>query len=66
MDAHAERSMRVHWFGCGVRMPELQSLASGGSGRGGEASAAAQPSTGGRACGTTGAALGGWSKKTRG
>ena len=21
VDAHAERSMRVHWFGCGVRLP---------------------------------------------
>ena len=33
---------------------------------GGEAFAAAQPATGGRSSGTTGAALGGWSKKTRG
>ena len=48
MDAHAERITRVHWFGCGVRMPSPQGLASGGSGRGGEASAAAQPATGGR------------------
>ena len=31
---------------------------------GGEASAASQPTTGGRS--TTGAGLGGWSKKTRG
>ena len=34
MDAHAERSTRVHWFGCGVRMPSPQGLASGGNGRG--------------------------------
>src|SRR6187399_1994120 len=40
--------MRVHWFGCGVRMPSPQGLASGGNSRGGEASAAAQPATGGR------------------
>ena len=48
MDAHAERSTRVHWFGCGVRLPSPQGLASGGSSRGGEASMAAQPTTGGR------------------
>ena len=40
--------MRVHWFGCGVRLPSPQGLASGGNSRGGEASAAAQPDTGGR------------------
>ena len=40
--------MRVHWFGCGVRLPSPQGLASGGSSRGGEASAAAQPAMGGR------------------
>ena len=34
MDAHAERSTRVHWFGCGVRMPSPQGLASGGNSRG--------------------------------
>ena len=34
VDAHAERSMRVHWFGCGVRLPSPQGLASGGSSRG--------------------------------
>ena len=34
VDAHAERSMRVHSFGCGVRLPLLQGLASGGSSRG--------------------------------
>ena len=38
----------VHWFGCGVRLPSLQGLASGGNSRGDEASAAAQPATGGR------------------
>ena len=48
MDAHAERSTRVHWFSCGVRLPLPQGLASGGSSRGGEASAAAQPATGDR------------------
>ena len=48
MDAHAERSTRVHWFGCGVRLPSPQGLASGGNSRGGEASAAAQLATGGR------------------
>ena len=48
MDAHAERSTRVHWFGCGVRLPSPQGLASGGSSRGDEASTAAQPATGGR------------------
>ena len=40
--------MRVHWFGCGVRLPSPQGLASGGNSRGGEASAAAQPAMGGR------------------
>ena len=40
--------MRVHWFGCGVRLSSLQGLASCGNSRGGEASAAAQPATGGR------------------
>ena len=48
MDAHAERSKRVHWFGCGVRLPSPQGLASGGNSRGGEASAAALPPTGDR------------------
>ena len=58
MEARAERSTRVHWFGCGVRLLSLQNnrgvgewrdgLASGGSSRGGEASAASQPATGGR------------------
>ena len=48
MEARAERSTRVHWFGCGVRMLSPQGLASGGNSRGGEASAAAQPTTGGR------------------
>src|SRR4051812_34880864 len=40
--------MRVHSFGCGVRLPSPQGLASGGNSRGGEASTAAQPATGGR------------------
>src|SRR3954469_6017095 len=42
VDAHAERSTRVHWFGCGVRLPSPQGLASGGGSRGDEASSAAQ------------------------
>ena len=46
MEARVETSMRVHWFGCGVRLPSPQGLASGGNSRGGEASAAAQPDTG--------------------
>ena len=33
-EARAERSTRVHWFGCGVRLPSLQGLASGGNSRG--------------------------------
>ena len=48
MEARAERTTRVHWFGCGVRLPSPQGLASGGNSRGGEASMAAQPTTGGR------------------
>ena len=48
MEARAERTTRVHWFGCNVRMLSAQGLASGGNSRGGEASAAAQPATGGR------------------
>src|SRR3954466_10382648 len=40
--------MRVHWFGCGVRLSSPQGRASGGNSRGGEASAAAQPATGGK------------------
>ena len=43
--------MRVHSFGCGVRLPSPQGLASGGNSRGSEASAAAQPTTGGRSRG---------------
>lgn len=48
VDAHTERSTRVHWFGCGVRLPSPSGLASGGSSRGDEASSTAQPTTGGR------------------
>ena len=48
VDAHAKRSTRVHWFGCGVRLSSPQGLASGGNSRGDEASAAAQPARGGR------------------
>ena len=40
--------MRVHWFGCGVRLPSPQGLASSGNSRGSEASAVAQLATGGR------------------
>ena len=43
-----ERSTRVHWFICGVRLSSPQGLASDGSSRGGEASAAAKLTTGGR------------------
>ena len=48
MDARAERSTRVHWFGCSVRLLSPQGLASGGNSRGGEASVVAQPAMGGR------------------
>ena len=48
VEARAERSTRVHWFGCGVRLPSPQGLASGGNSRGGEASAEAHPATGSR------------------
>ena len=48
MEARVERSTRVHWFGCGVRLPSPQGLASGGNSRGGEASTAAHPATGDR------------------
>ena len=48
MEARAERTTRVQWFGCGVRLPSPQGLASGGNIGGGEASAAAQPAMGGR------------------
>ena len=48
VEARTERSTRVHWFGCGVRLPSPQGLASGGNSRGGEFSAAAQPAMGGR------------------
>ena len=34
VDAHAERSMRVHSFGCGVRLSSPQGLAGGGNSRG--------------------------------
>ena len=46
MEARVERSTRVPWFGCGVRLPSPQGLASSGNSRGGEASVAAQPATG--------------------
>ena len=48
VEARAERSTRVHWFGCGVRLPSPQGLASSGNSRGGEASAEAQPAMGGK------------------
>ena len=48
VEARTERSTRVHWFGCGVRLPSPQGLASGRSSRGGEASTAAQSATRGR------------------
>ena len=57
MDAHAESSTSVHWFGCGVRLPSPQNnrgvwVSRGmawpvvGVVGGGEASAASQPATG--------------------
>ena len=48
VDAHAKRSTRVHWFGCGVGLPSPQGMAAVGIVGGGEASTAAQPATGGR------------------
>ena len=40
-ESQTERCTRVHWFGCGVRLPSPQGLASGGNSRGGEDSTAA-------------------------
>ena len=34
VEARVERTTRVHWFGCGVRLPLPQGLASGGNSRG--------------------------------
>ena len=34
VDAHAERSMSIHSFSCGVRLPSPQGLASGGNSSG--------------------------------
>ena len=34
VEARVERSTRVHWFGCDVRLPSPQGLASGGNCRG--------------------------------
>ena len=34
VDAHAKRSTRVHWFGCGVRLLSPQGLANIGNSRG--------------------------------
>ena len=67
VEAHAERTTRVHWFGCGVRLPSPQGLASGGSSMGAVRPPRQhrQPREAG-AGDTTGAALGGWSKKTSG
>ena len=48
VEARAERSTRVHWFGCGVRLPSPQGRPAVGIVGGGEASAAAQTATGGR------------------
>ena len=71
--ARAERSMRVHWFGCHRRRITggvgewRDGLTNGGCSMG----AVRPPRQHSRpreagAGGTTGAALGGWSKKTRG
>ena len=66
VEARAERSTRVHWFGCGVRLPSPQGLPSGGNSRGAVRPLRqhSRPREAG-ACGTTGAALGDWGKKTR-
>ena len=48
MEARSERSTRVHWFDCGVRLPSPQGLPTMGIVGGGEASTAAQSATGGR------------------
>ena len=34
VEARAERSTRIHWFSCGVRLPSPQGLASSGNSRG--------------------------------
>src|SRR3954471_20099285 len=34
VEARAKRSTRVHWFGCGMRLPSPQGLASDGNSRG--------------------------------
>ena len=65
VEARAERSTRVHWFGCGVRLPSPQGWPVVGI-----VGAVRPPRQHSRpweagACGTTGTALGGWSKKTR-
>src|SRR4051812_36888703 len=66
VEARAERSTRVHWFGCSVRLPSPQGLASGGNSRGVRPPRQHSRPREAGACGTTGAALGGWSNKTRG
>ena len=77
VDAHAERSVRVHWFNCGVRLPSPQNNRGVGEWRDGLASsgcsmgAVRPPRQHSRprevgARGTTGAGLGCWSKKTKG
>ena len=38
VDTHVERSTRVHWFGCGVRLPALQNNRGVGEWRDGLAS----------------------------
>ena len=77
MEARAERSTWVHWFGCSVRLPSPQNNRGVGEWRDGLASGGRSmgtvrpPRQHNRprevgACDTTGAALGGWGKKTRG
>ena len=34
VEARAERTTRVHWFGCGVKLPSSQGLASYGNSTG--------------------------------
>ena len=67
VDAHAERSMRVHSFGCGVRLPSPQGLANGGNSRGTVRPVRQHSRLREAGAGSpTIAGLGGWSKKTRG
>ena len=75
VEARAERSTRVHRFGCGVRLPSPQNnrgwvsrvmpWPAVGVVGGAEACAAAQPATGGGSRWSRRRCFGGWSKKIR-